>query len=226
MTMQHLPVDPAYQNQLDVQAEFGVERLGIAANLMWHKDPRAVLFHLARYKFVAKLLAGKRRVLEVGCGDAFFTRLVQQEVDSVTAIDCESLFIEDIRARNSLAWPLDYRQYDILDGPINGPFDAAYAVDVLEHIQPIDEKRFINNICASVDGQGLVIIGMPSLNSQVHASSASKVGHVNCKSPEELRTLMRGFCDDVLMFGMNDEVVHTGFLEMAHYLWAVGWFRG
>jgi len=219
------PIDPAYQDQIDVRAEFGVARLGIAANVMWHKDPRTLLFHLARYKFVSKLLFGKRRVLEVGCGDAFFTRIVQQEVDSVTAIDCEREFIEDIQARMSPAWPIDCRQYDILDGPISGPFDAAYSLDVLEHIELVDEKRFIGNMCASVDGPGLVIIGTPSLNSQVYASASSKLGHINCKSPEQLRTLMGEFCDEVLMFGMNDEVVHTGFLEMAHYLWAIGLSR-
>ena len=33
---------------------------------------------------------------------------------------------------------------------------------------------------------------------------------------------MREHFDHVFMFGANDEVVHTGFLPMAHYLLAVG----
>ena len=208
-----------------MRERFGFERLGLAANVMWHNDPRKLLFDLSRYKFVAKLLSGKGRVLEVGCGDAFCTRLVQQEVDSIMGIDCEKLFIEDIEDRITTTWPLDYRHHDILDGPIDGPFDGVYSLDVLEHIEPSDEKRFMQNICDSMGGQGLVIIGTPSLNSQAYAGASSKIGHVNCKSQEQLRSLIAEFCSDVLMFGMNDEVVHTGYSEMAHYLWAVGWRR-
>ena len=40
------------------------------------------------------LYAGKR-VLEIGCGDAFATRIVQQTVEKVTAIDFDPIFIEN-----------------------------------------------------------------------------------------------------------------------------------
>ena len=63
---------------------------------------------------------------------------------------------------------------------------------------------------------------MPSLESQAHASPQSKAGHVNCKTGEALkRTLERHF-HTVFIFSMNDEVVHTGFYPMCHYLFVVG----
>ncbi len=54
-----------------------------------------------------------------------------------------------------------------------------------------------------------------------HASENSKIGHVNLKQGEQLCALCQRYFHNVFMFGMNDEVVHTGFLPMAHYLMAL-----
>ena len=63
-----------------------------------------------------------------------------------------------------------------------------------------------------------MILGMPSLESQQYASPQSKAGHVNCKSGEDLKKLLVHYFDNVFLFSMNDEVVHTGYTPMAHYL--------
>ena len=42
----------------------------------WRDDPKRLGFTLARYKFVAKMLAGYEQVLEVGCGDGFASVVV------------------------------------------------------------------------------------------------------------------------------------------------------
>ena len=46
--------------------------------------------------------------------------------------------------------------------------------------------------------------------------------HINLKSSKSLRGLMEKYFENVFMFGMNDEVVHTGYAPMCQYLWAVG----
>jgi predicted SAM-dependent methyltransferase len=104
---------------------------------------------------------------------------------------------------------------------VAGSFDAAYALDVLEHIEAADEDRFLANIVRSLVAPGVLIIGMPSLESQPYASEASKAGHVNCKSAPDLRALMHRYFHDVFMFSMNDEVIHTGYHKLAHYLLAL-----
>ena len=51
------------------------------ANNTWNTDPkRTSLYHLSRYKFVSKMFEGMNSVLEIGCADAFGTRIVQQSV--------------------------------------------------------------------------------------------------------------------------------------------------
>jgi len=196
--------------------------LGLMTSASWYEDPRRLLFLLSRYKFVAKMLAGKNRVLEVGCGDGFGTRLVLQEVGSICAVDFDSVFVKDANERMDERWKFDCVVHDILSSPVVGPFDAAYSLDVIEHIRVVDEDRFVTNIALSLASDGVLIIGTPSLQSQAYASPASKEGHVNCKDQASLKRLLGRYFQNVFMFSMNDEVVHTGFSSMAHYLFALG----
>ena len=213
--------EPQYQECLDAAATRGFERLGLRSSQSWHDDPRHLLFRLSRYKFVAKMLAGSEHVLEIGCGDAFGTRLVQQEVKKLSATDFDEVFLEDVKARMVERWRFTVFPHDLLAGPILGNYDGLFALDVLEHIRRADEHTFLKNALAPLDSKGVAIIGMPSLESQVHASPTSRAGHVNCKSMPDFRKTMQRYFDYVFMFSMNDEVVHTGFHPMAQYLMAV-----
>jgi 2-polyprenyl-3-methyl-5-hydroxy-6-metoxy-1,4-benzoquinol methylase len=188
---------------------------------VWRDDPRRLAFVLARYKFVAKMFAGMNKVLEVGCADAFGTRIVRQEVPEVVATDFDPAFIERNRARAAARWNIAFRVHDMLEGPLAEGFDGVYAVDVIEHVASEHENRFVANLAASLGPHGVCLLGTPSLESQAYASPASKAGHVNCKSGSELRALTQRFFHNVFIFSMNDEVVHTGFHPMAHYLWAL-----
>ena len=188
---------------------------------VWHDDPRRLAFVLARYKFVAKMLEGRARVAEVGCADAFGTRIVAQAVGRVTAYDFDPVFIEDARRRPSAAWPFELQTHDILKGPLPRTFDGVYCLDLLEHVPRRREQAFLANLRRSLRASGALIVGTPSLESQVYASPPSKAGHVNCKGGAALARLLRGHFSNVFLFSMNDEVVHTGFTPMAHYLLAI-----
>jgi SAM-dependent methyltransferase len=217
--------EPQYSLLYDVKEKHGISRLGLMVNESWNEDPKRTLFTLARYKFVARMLAGRKHVLEVGCADAFGTRIVQQAVGKVTAVDFDPLFIADVKERMNPHWPFEVFVHDMLKGPVPGQFDAAYALDVLEHIKEADEVQFINNTISSLTPTGVAIFGMPSLESQNYASPQSKVGHVNCKSGEAFKQSLERHFNTVFVFSMNDEVVHTGFYPMAHYLLGVACHR-
>lgn len=212
--------EPQYQRCLDLARE-RVTSFGLMTNQAWQDDPKRLTFMFARYKFVAKMLSGLGHVLEVGCSDAFCTRIVQQEVARVTATDFDPVFIQDAQSRIDPRWPLDLLVHDMLAGPVPGSFDAAYAIDVLEHIPQEHEHTFLTHMAAPLTPHGVCIIGMPSLESQVHASPPSRAGHVNCKSGADLKATLARHFHNVFLFSMNDEVVHTGYAKMAHYLFAV-----
>jgi len=213
--------EPQYNRCLELRNTIGLTSLGLMTNQVWYDDPRRLTFLLARYKFVAKMLAGCRNVGEVGCGDAFGTRVVLQEVPDVTVYDFDPLFIQDIRTRCDKKWPLRAEVHDIVAGPLPRKHAALFSLDVIEHIAPHDEDTYLANLCASLAENGMLVIGTPSLESQAYASPPSKAGHINCKTGTQLKVLLEKYFAHVFIFSMNDEVVHTGFSPMAHYLFAL-----
>jgi 2-polyprenyl-3-methyl-5-hydroxy-6-metoxy-1,4-benzoquinol methylase len=210
--------DPINQPAILLEDKQGLEKLGLMNSVVWYDDPKRLVFTLSRYKFVAKMLSGKNTVVEIGCGDGFGARIVKQEVNQLTITDYDPYFIKRFKDIYSDKWPITAIEHNILEGPLMDRFDAVYSLDVMEHMHTDQEKIYIRNIIDSVNDNGVVIIGMPSLESQPYASPGSKEGHVNCKSGKDFKDLMEKFFANVFLFSMNDEVVHTGFEKMAHYL--------
>ena len=207
-------LEPKASQAQVVESVSGV--LGAHTSYGWENDPKRLGFTAARYKFVAKMLEGKSRVLEVGCGDAFFSRVVAQHVGSLHAVDVNRAYIGSALKNNPKdgRWKVWLNDWDILKGPLSG-FDAVYCLDLFEHIR--EEDVLLGNLarCAPV-----CIVGTPSLESQAYASEISKLEHCNCKTREGLKEAMQRHFSQVFMFGMNDDVLHTGM--MSAYLFALG----
>ena len=195
-------------------------RLGANTSTIYQNDPKLLLFTLSRYKFVSKMFAGFENVLEVGCQEGFGAQIICKEVTAYSGVDFYSPHINSAKERNT-APNAKYETYDILNGPIERGFDGVFALDVLEHIVPEKEDLFLQNICGSLTPHGSVILGMPSFESQKYASKASKAGHVNCKNGENFKNLLKHYFHNCFLFSMNDEVLHTGFSPMSHYLFVL-----
>ena len=195
-------------------------RLGANTSTIYQNDPKLLLFTLSRYKFVSKMFAGFENVLEVGCQEGFGAQIICKEVTAYLGVDFYLPHINSAKERNT-APNAKYETYDILNGPIERGFDGVFALDVLEHIVPEKEDLFLQNICGSLTPHGSVILGMPSLESQKYASEASKAGHVNCKNGENFKNLLKHYFHNCFLFSMNDEVLHTGFSPMSHYLFVL-----
>jgi len=175
---------------------------------------------MSKYKFVAKMFSGLEKVAEIGCQEGFGAPLIQQEVSQYYGIDFYRPFIEFcIKANTSKS--SSFEVHDICSSRLNNQFDGIFALDVLEHISPESTGRFFENICLSLTAHGAVIIGMPSIESQRYAGEPSRIGHVNCMNKETLRQVSSKYFQNVFMFSMNDEVVHTGFDPMSNYILAL-----
>lgn len=213
--------DPVNQELIEQEKNLGLQKLGLMNSNVWHQDPKRLAFTFARYKFVSKMLDGQKDVAEIGCGDGFCARIVRQTVENLLITDYDPYFIERFEEINSESWPIEAKTHNILQSPLDKKFDAIYSLDVLEHIPSDLEDRFIGNILKSLKKNSVLIIGMPSLESQEYASPASKDGHVNCKTGRDFKKLMSKYFNNVFLFSMNDEIVHTGFEKMSHYLFTM-----
>ncbi len=185
-------------------------------------DPKHMCFVLSRYKFCSKILEGKKEVLEIGCGDSFGVPIVAANVDYVLAIDSNDTIIESNKERLSMIGNIKFLRHDICGSPIDKLFGGAFSIDVIEHLDTELEESFMRNTCDSLDADGICIVGTPNMAASQYAIPRSEIQHINLKSYDSLRELLKIYFKNVLMFSMNDEMVHTGFGPMAHYLFGVG----
>lgn len=216
------PREKQYEDHLIDYQSLGPINLGPVVSDTWRNDPKRLGIKLSRYKTVSKLLSGKKKVLEIGCGDGWASKLVCREVEEFYTSDFDVVWKPYVEA--ALSNEPNFKGFTTLD-PVNdvqhNKYDAIFALDVLEHINPKDEPAFIANCIKMLGGNGLCIFGMPSLESQAYASKKSKEGHVNCQSGSELKENLHKYFENVLIFSFNDEVMHTGFFAMSHYLLAI-----
>jgi cyclopropane fatty-acyl-phospholipid synthase-like methyltransferase len=166
-------------------------------------------------------MAGRdRRVLELGCSEGIGTPILSEFATHYTGVDMDGPAISTAKAN----WENDKCRFiegDFL-GQSYGAFDAIVSLDVLEHIHVEYEPLFFDTVSQNLGEDGICLIGTPNATSAAYASEASQRGHVNLYDAARLETAMRTVFHNVFMFGLNDEIVHTGFAPMMHYLMALG----
>lgn len=222
METKNLSQQEAFDIATEYQFASEIITLGPWTSYSLLHDPKHMSFVLARYKFAAKMLEGKAEVLEVGCGDAFGIPIVAQGAGSVLGIDVDPRLIEDNRRRLASIKNVAFEQANICDRLQGRMFDGAYSIDVIEHLDAHLEGPFMDNTVACLKDDGVYVCGTPNITASQHASDRSAIQHINLKSQKTLKELMLQHFENVFMFSMNDEVVHTGYAPMAHYLFAVG----
>lgn len=213
--------EEAYREGTDYQFDQQELSLGPWTSYSLVNDPKHMAFVLARYKFVAKMLDGKHNVFEVGSGDGFGLPIVAQHVGHVHCIDWDTRLLEGNARRLAHLKNVSYLNIDLNKAKPEVQADAAFSIDVIEHIEYDKEAAFIENIVNCLTPDGVLVTGTPNVTASSHASSRSQVQHINLKSIQSLRDLMKRYFENVFMFGQNDEVVHTGYAPMCHYIWAV-----
>lgn len=197
-------------------------KLGAATAQAYVKDPKMISFITSRYKFVSKMLSGVDTAIEIGCGDAFGAPLVAQSVKRLICTDIDEDTVGANRQRCAVFKNIEFHYHDFRRAPFPERARAAYLVDVIEHVFPHEEASFMHNLVSSLADDGFILMGTPNVAAESYASVHSREGHVNLKTHQALRDLGAAHFRNVFMFSMNDEVVHTGFGPMAHYLWVLG----
>ena len=214
--------EDAYRQGTDDQFETGELNLGPWTSYSLLHDPKHLAFVLARYKFCAKMLEGRPSVLEVGPGDGIGLPLIAQAVGKVYAVDWDERLVEGNKRRLQGIGNIEHLCLDVNRQDLGLAVDAVLTVDVIEHLEPANEDRFMRRLVKCLHRDGVLITGTPNIAAEAYASPRSRVQHINLKSMTTLRALTARYCRNVFMFGMNDEVLHTGYAPMCHYLWSLG----
>ena len=89
------PIEKQYSKYFTDRDSIGNEVLGTLSTNRWRSDSKMLAVTLSRYKFVSKMFLGFNSVLEVSAGDAWYSRVVLNEVNKLTRSDFDEIFLED-----------------------------------------------------------------------------------------------------------------------------------
>lgn len=188
-----------------------------------NNDIKHLVFAFSRYKFASKMLENNSNIelLELGCNEGLGTYFFEQTkaYKKIVGIDLDSEGIKWAK-ENIHSECIEFIEDDFM-GKKYGEFDAVVSLDVIEHIEMSQEYKFMETICSNLKDTGTVIIGTPNENMAPYASEASRVGHINLYNQKRLHNLLSKYFNNVFIFGMNDEVLHTGFYPMSCYIMAL-----
>jgi 2-polyprenyl-3-methyl-5-hydroxy-6-metoxy-1,4-benzoquinol methylase len=194
--------------------------LGPYFSFIVKKTPRRLLHLLSYYKFAAKMIGSGQRVMDVGCSEGLGTVILAEAATECIGVDLDRDAIEHA-TRTLTSEKLTFQCVDALERPL-GLFDAITSFDVIEHIYPEHADQFLSVLAQSLTEDGIMIIGTPNVTADQYASAHSRAGHVNLYSAERLRDSLAPHFHRVFMFSGNDEMVHTGFSPLAHYVIGMG----
>lgn len=213
------------QIEMDQYEEMGPYKMGPWTSWMYRSDPRHLVFTLSRYKFVSKLLQGKKTVLELGGGDTFSAPILLQEIEELDVVDFEPHVINTVEEYHDKE-TIDRINFIIADFTkeiqYKKKYDAVISLDAIEHIELSMENVYLNNIVNALHEDGICIIGTPNKTASAYANPQAAITHINLKDAADLRAIGDTYFKNSFLFSMNDEVVHTGFSPMAHYLFILG----
>ena len=123
--------------------------LGPHSSYEWNNSRRQLLFTAARYKFAMKMIgnlyeSNKKEILDLGCSDGFGTYYVAEYAKIVLGVDFDAEAIEFAK-RNHVGNNVEFKLENFLDKEY-GKFDGVVSFDVLEHIYPKNENRYMRTV--------------------------------------------------------------------------------
>jgi 2-polyprenyl-3-methyl-5-hydroxy-6-metoxy-1,4-benzoquinol methylase len=221
--MNHKNEKEAWESTTALLGNYSVE-FGHHWAFNFRNDPKRLGFVLSRYKFAAKMACKNGgSVLEMGCSEGIGATILAENMQNYLGVDLDEPAIET--AKMNLPSDNFSFLFDDFMGKKYGSFDAVVSLDVVEHILPEFEEQYFTTIVENLAPNGICVIGTPNITSAPYASKASQLGHVNMFTQERLQSTLGRYFHHVLPFGMNDEIAHTGFAAMSHYLLSVAFMK-
>ncbi|MES2099782.1 MAG: class I SAM-dependent methyltransferase [Pseudomonadota bacterium] len=124
-----------------------------------HHGPRAIHTHITRPVVQQLAKAEAHRVLDLGCGNGWFTGALDSCGFEVTGVDHDEASVRFAREQHP---GLRFRQVDAmgpLDPGLMRRFDAVVAIDVIDHV-PLP-RRLVEAALAMLKPGGLLVITSP-----------------------------------------------------------------
>jgi SAM-dependent methyltransferase len=163
-----------------------------ATSFMWAAKARTVEW------LVKSFAPGAMRVLDIGCGTGFITRVLAETLPGA-AILATDVFAEGVKLTGeTLAGQAFVFHMDALDLPFENALDLVTTFDVLEHIE--DDAAVLRRIRDALAPGGVSINVVPQ-HPWLYSPADARAHHVRRYKTFELKTRMAAVGFDILYDG-------------------------
>ena len=103
---------------------------------------------------------GFRKVLEVGCAEGMFTRMLAPRCESLLAVDISSVALARARHRLEKYAHVQFAQWDLRVDAVPGSYDLIVIIHAMEYIRnPLYVRRARTRLVNSLNPGGYLLIG-------------------------------------------------------------------
>lgn len=161
-------------------------------------------WELARFKAIKKILqtytneGQKKRILDVGCGDAYIPRNLAKIAD-IQHIDCIDIKLDEKQISqlssiaNNIVFHTNYQELET--------YNLILLLDILEHIE--EDSHFLKDIVSKyMEPNGYLLITVPAFQA-LYSSHDHFLGHYRRYSINQAQCLVKN---------INLEIIASGFL--------------
>lgn len=140
----------------------------------WHNESDQHFDFVARHLTqwlgpqIAHLPAGAR-VLDYGCGFGLLTHYLRQRFAGAEGVDASAQQVEVARRRGLPVELVTVEAFAAWAEDRRARYDAVFLFDVLEHIPPAEQLRFMRLLAATLRPGGEMYIKVPNANSPLAA---------------------------------------------------------
>ena len=194
------------------------ELVNESEGISFQESPLDFFILLARYKFAARILDGNDTALDAGCGHGLGSVMLSKFARSVTGLDADQELVKHCQDTYGHLQNLSFIQGDLRDlSGLKGQFDTVVCLDVIEHFAAEDAHVVLDNLSSALTSRGMLVIGTPNARSQEFGSDRRKQTHAFEYDYPTFREMLGARFKRFIVFSMTDELVGTGFSELAWY---------
>ncbi len=170
--------------------------------------------HLSRYFFATRFAFGKK-VLDLGCGKGYGTRVLAEVSSSVLGVDLNPESIEFAKTTYSHKnLKFDRRDVRVITDDIRHSFDVIVSFEVLEHLSPADADVFMKTIKGLLKIDGVLILSTPNHDVVTKSGMPVPEFHINNLKSTELKAFLLNSFSKVEVYG---QIENRHWLETAVY---------
>lgn len=160
------------------------------------------LRHVFAYEYVIEQIDSEARVLEIGSGEGYGTRMLGAHCADVVAVDTKDDAVQHARSRHAGA-RCTFEHYDGARLPFpDSSFDAVVSMQVIEHVE--DDRRFVKEARRVLKPHGTLWLTTPNRTHRIpEGGEVWNPFHVREYSPGEFAALLQSVFSGVRVGGIR-----------------------